>query len=295
MIIKLLNLKCYDYKYIAYPKGVYDSFVDITYIITITDSPRSKEIYEKLKKFNPTSTICIVYNKGYKKCNKILMKQNSGFDLSNAYFNIFYHSIKKNYNNIMILEDDFEFDYKLNNDPVVMNDLKTFFDQRIKESFMYNLGPFSQLCNPFVTSSLNHYKVLYATNTQGLIYTKKVRYESLRYFFTVSNQELMSFDGFICKYFTMYFYKYPLCYQLFPVTENSELWGNIFLRLIFKVTNLEKKAKPGYPLLFYSMIIVSYLFFIAFSIFLVILFGLILYVLITHKSPQFNYNIKWWR
>lgn len=285
MISKLLNLKCYEYKYIKYPSGVYDSFVDITYIITITGSQRSKDLYEKLKLFNPTSNICIVYNKGYKKCNKILMKQNSGFDLSNAYFNIFYHSIKKNYGNVMILEDDFEFDLKLNNDPTVINDMKTFFDNRKKESFMYNLGPFSQLCNPFITLSLNHYKVLYATNTHGLIYTKKVRYDSLRYFFTISNEELMSFDGFICKYFTMYFYKYPLCYQLFPVTENSELWGNIFLRTIFKITDLEKNVKPGYPIIFYIMAFISYLFFIAFALYLIVLISLVIYIMIYNDIP----------
>jgi hypothetical protein len=285
MISKLLSLDCYEYKYLTYPRGVYDSFVDITYIITMSGSERSKQITKKLERFHPTSKICIVYNKGYKKCNKFLMKQNSGFDLSHAYFNIFYQSLKKKEENIMILEDDFEFELKTNKDPKVIQDIQYFFQSHKNESFIYNLGAFSQLSFPFATPDLNHYRAIYSTNTQAVIYTRKVRYNAIHYFFTLSNPELISFDGFISKYFTIYFYKYPITYQLFPETENSKLWGNLLLRSLFKITNLEKEAKPGFPFLFYLLVLISYLFFIAFFILIVSLIILTLYTLIYNKKP----------
>ena len=55
----------------------------------------------------------IVYNKGYKNCKKILPKQMPLYDIIDANENAFEHSLQNNFNNILILEDDFIFSERL--------------------------------------------------------------------------------------------------------------------------------------------------------------------------------------
>jgi hypothetical protein len=200
------------------------------------------------------------------------MKQNSGFDLSNAYFQIFYYSIKKKEKHIIILEDDFDFDYELNTTPSIIKDIEDFFHKKEFDCFMYNLGPFPQFSFPFYDLSFKHYKAIYATNTQSLIYSNNMKYDILKNFITLNNPELISYDGFIIKYYANYFYRYPLCYQTFPQTENSGLWDNILLRTIFRISGIDKNPKPGFPILFYICVSISYIFFIAFFLLILFLF-----------------------
>ena len=63
----MINSHCYDFEIIKYKYGLLDSFVDATYILTMTDGKRRKNINEQLKKYIPTNKVFIVYNKGYKK------------------------------------------------------------------------------------------------------------------------------------------------------------------------------------------------------------------------------------
>jgi len=285
-IESFINTQCYEFDYISFNKsGVFDPFIDITYIITMKSSERYNTINKKLELLNPTSTIIVVNNFGYKKCKKILHKQNSAYDLTNAYLNVFYHSIKHGYKNILILEDDFEFDIVKMKNREIIHDLHTFFIKHKEEEFIYNIGTVPSFFN-IIPIDKNHYQGVKIGYSQSIIYSDKVRVKIL---IEGIRTEKEHFDHFITKHFTNYFYKTPLCYQVFRKTENSALWINGYLSLFFKIIGLDKKSKPGYEIYFYYSFINThihiFLFLILFSF---ILFNTI-YIMVEGKvwKPSF--------
>ena len=154
------NQHCYRFEYLSFIKSsvnsmsdelldnntIFDSFVYATYIITMEENGRVNNIRALLSKYIPTSNIYIVYNKGFKKCNKTLPQQITYYDLTDAYINIFIHSAEKKYNNILILEDDFIFDKKILNRNII-NEIKNFFEENKNKIFCFNLGPLPFLFN----------------------------------------------------------------------------------------------------------------------------------------------------
>ena len=169
-IDKKLNTHCYTFEKLEFNiAGVFDSFVDATYIMTMEGSQRTKEVYDKCKQFNPTSLIYIQHNKGFKKCNKILYEQKIPYDVINSYYSVFNHAHKNNYNNIMLLEDDFEFDTDVININMV-NDVKTFFLNNQNKIFYYNLGGLPVLLQyPFMIEN-SHYKMIQTFPSHCIIY-----------------------------------------------------------------------------------------------------------------------------
>ncbi len=129
------NSHCYTFEKREYNNGFLDSFVDATYILTMENSKRKDNYENQLKEFIPTKTIYIVHNKGYKKCNKILPKEIPPCDLIDANLNAMNHTLKNNYNNILILEDDFIFNKKIK-DPNIINEIKYFFNKKKMKSFI---------------------------------------------------------------------------------------------------------------------------------------------------------------
>ena len=86
--------------------------VDATYIIHLKGNGRYKNIKKQLKQYSLTKNIHIVINKGYKKYKKTNI-DSPAKDLIHAYMFCFEHA--KQYNNILILEDDFMIDPRLHN------------------------------------------------------------------------------------------------------------------------------------------------------------------------------------
>jgi len=99
--------KCYKYKTINYKYGVLDDSVDATYVIHLENNGRLDSVMEQINKYKPTKLIYIVFNKGYKNCKKQDFINSTVKDIIDANFNIFNHAKINNYNNILILEDDF--------------------------------------------------------------------------------------------------------------------------------------------------------------------------------------------
>jgi hypothetical protein len=247
------------------------------------DSNRHQIIYDKLNECNPTSNIIIVNNFGYKKCKKLLFKQNSGYDLTNAYMNIFYHSIKKNYGNILILEDDFEFDIEKMNNQMIINDLESFFIKRKEEEFIYNIGTVPSFFN-VIPIEKNHYRGYKTGYSQSIIYSDKIKAKIL---LNGVKTQLEHFDHFISKHFDNYFYKTPLCYQVFRKTENSDLWINPYLSTMFKITGLDTKSKPGYEIYFYYSFINTHIFIGLLSLLVLFIFVNIIYIMVKEKPYSF--------
>lgn len=277
----LINTQCYDFEYLNFNKcGQFDNFIDVTYVITMKDSERYNMVYKKLEVFNPTSTVIVLNNFGYKKCKKILHKQNSAFDLTNAYLNVFYHSIKNNYKNILILEDDFEFDMVKMKDMKIINDLRYFFNKHRGEEFIYNIGTVPSLFN-IIPVDTNHYRGFKIGYSQSIIYSNEIKVKVL---IQGLNTKIEHFDHFISKQFVNYFYKTPLCYQIFKKTENSSLWLNGYLSTIFKLIKLDEKSKPGYEIYFYYSFINTHIYIILCSILVIFIIFNVFYIMINNKS-----------
>jgi hypothetical protein len=238
---------CYNFYKINNNNGIFDSSVDATYIINLENNGRIDDINNELKKIQPTKTVYIVFNKGYKKCKKADYINTPPLDLVDAFINVFKHAEQQNYNNILILEDDFMFNDKIMNKDIItvnknINNIK-------KKEFIYFFG-----CLPLIQYpiSLNNYSLLTSIGTHSIVYSKEFRKKTLK----IDQQKIKDWDYYIgnCHVQKYNFYK-PIYFQLFPNTENSKYWDNSILFIIIKkliqIFKLDKKTDPGY-LYFYT-------------------------------------------
>jgi len=276
----MVNDHCFKYEEINYKKGIFDNFIDTTYIITMIDSSRYNNYKTQLDKYQPTKKLFILYNYGYKFCNKILKENIPPHDLIDAYFNILHHAKKNNFNNILILEDDFIFNPKIN-DKSIINDINSFFNKNIDKEICFNLGTIPILLYPNINIYDNIYKSPYCYTSHGILYNKNIQND------IINKQNLFQdknkhWDILLTTNYNIYFYKEPLCYQTFPETDNQKYWTNnlsgYITYNIIKILELDKKIQPGYKILYNS------LFFINYSIYILLL---IIFLYIIYKSKMY--------
>jgi len=259
----------YFFEEIKKKTGLLDRCLDATYIVHLEgNEERKSNIVKQMKLYNITKNTIILNNKGFKKCKKNLRAQNPVCDLVDCYIQIFKDAEEKNYNNILILEDDFIFNEKIK-DPKVINEISEFINAQSSENnnFIYLLGtvPYLQLPSLFQ----NHSKVFITTGTHSSIYSKQFRKNILTIKCpqdTINDWDL--YTNFHCPYTNRYIYKIPLCYQFFYETDNFNNWKS-FLNLkyllitIFKILNMDKNGEPGFSF-FYKFSKMIYLFIIIF-------------------------------
>jgi hypothetical protein len=263
---------CYRFEKKTYNSGLLDDTVDATYIIHLEGNGRLPNIENQLKQFQPSKTVYIVYNKGFKNCKKDLYLQTAAVDLTHAFVSVFKHAKIQEYQNILILEDDFFFSEEIKKIEV-RQDIKHFVLKKTekREEFMYYLG-----CIPFLQSpSLfqNHSRVFLSCGTHSAIYSKELRervlYEKLN---------IYDWDLYNNYYTKRYMYYKAICYQLFPDTENSKEWGKNFyntgslLSFVFKSVHLDQKVDPGYHYFYIFSKMQFFFYLILFSILFYLLF-----------------------
>jgi hypothetical protein len=280
------NLECYNFKKIIYTNGLLDDAVDATYIIHLEGNGRYEDILYQLSQFQPTKIVYIVFNKGYTKCQKNENIVLPAHDLVDAFLQIFKHSDKQNYGNILILEDDFIFSQKIKDISSRVNICK-FLNNHKNENFQYLLGCIPIIKMPY-TFDGNHFKNVISLGTHACIYSKINRTQLLKR----EQKYITDWDVYNNYYFRRYTYYEPLCYQLFPDTENSDNWGKdnyllyllgLAIKKIFKFFKLETKIEPGYSFFYlFSKII----FFVLLFIVLLIIYFIIYYVY------NFIYKVK---
>ena len=288
----MINSKCIIFEYKKYNNGIFNNFIDVTYIMTLNNNDRIKNIDEKLKNIIPTNNICFAKDNGFKKCNKILHEQNVAYDITDTFFNIINHSLENNYDNILILEDDFIFDNKIK-DIKIINEISLFIKKNENDIFYFNLGPLQFLFYPNINLFNNIYKCNTCVATHATIYPKKIRTEIMKY----KNTPIKLYDVFLTNKFKNYFYKYPLCYQIFPQTNNKVFWyqnnfiGNIIFNIsnkLYSIINIDKTPQPGYNIIYCASFIISYTIFI--SLIIIILY-IIYYIFFVQKIIK-NKKIK---
>jgi len=242
---------CYRFEKVTGENPLFRN-IDATYILHLENNGRIDPIRKGLSDYFPSTNTHIVFNKGYKTCKKNLPKQASPFDIVDANLTIFRDAQEKNYRNILVLEDDFVFHEKIRDHN---HHVDAFIHAKQDDEFLYFLGCLPGVVFPF---DLNHYRVLLGVGTHSVIYSRKYREALL----ITAQHDMDDWDMFQIRFRPLhrYMYRFPLCYQLFPETENSTMWGNgnfllsLFAKLmiqIFKWMNLHRAAEPGYSIFYF--------------------------------------------
>jgi len=238
---------CYTFKEYNYDTPIFNN-VDATYIIHLEGNGRLDNIESQLSKFHPTKKVYIVFNKGYKNSKKEDYIDSPSKDLIDAFYNIFQHSRENNYENILVLEDDFNFDDKIN-EQIHGENIDKFIHDKTHDNFIYYLGAIVYLQTCFAET---HNRLFLSTGTHSCIYSKKC----IDYFLDNVDKTLLQdwdiYTNFNCQRFKYYT---QLCYQTFPDTENSKSWHRgsyvlmilVFIqRSLFKLLKLDTYVQPGF-------------------------------------------------
>jgi hypothetical protein len=235
----------YKFEKIKFEKGIFDISIDATYIIHLTCNGRLESIRNQLNKYTPTKTCYILFNEGYKTNKKKIYVDNEDKDLRDCYYTIFHDAIEKNYNNILIHEDDFFYDDKILNNKY-NNDINNFLLEKKNEKIIYYLG-----CIPFLLNKFNskHNKVIFSAESHAIIYSRPIINEIIK----IDREKINClYDNFLNTNNLFknnkYTYIEPLCFQLHEITENSKNWlslnffldkniisNNIFLNALNKI------------------------------------------------------------
>ena len=271
-------MNCYIYKKIYLTNGLLNNCVDVTYILHLEDNGRYNDIINQLNIYHPTNIVYIVFNKGYKKCLKKNIN-NTVHDIVFTNIQVFKHALKNNYNNILVLEDDFIFNPKILEKKHI-NNVCNFINKLGNKKFCYLLGclPLFRIPYNYNTSILCGYIAQHSC-----IYSKELYKNLIKDYY--NNKIIYPIDLYltVCNNFNNYIYNIPLCYQLFPDTDNSNNWdkniyGNsniIFYNIVIiakkflNFLNLDKNVEPGYS--FFYIISIS-LFYLSIIIFFIIIY-----------------------
>ena len=281
------STQCYNFKKIKYNTGLLDDVVDATYIIHLEGNGRYDDIMNQLKIYHPTKEVYIVFNKGYKKCKKSEHIKLPAHDLVDAFLQVFKHAKNQNYDNILILEDDFIFTEKIMKESV-QQDIYIFLNNNKDKDYQYFLGCLPYLQLPCTLDS-KHFINICSGGTHAVIYTKKNRERLLN----VNQKDITDWDYYSFKNLRRYTYCEPLCYQLFPDTDNSNNWHKdnyIFhmmsklAKKIFNLFKLDTQIEPGYS--------VFYIFSKIFALTLIILLILFLVIIYKISITLFKRKIK---
>lgn len=287
------STQCYSFKKIKYNTGLLDGAVDATYIIHLEGNGRYDRVMKQLESYHPTKEVYIVFNKGYKKCKKDEHIKLPAHDLIDTFLHVFKHAKNQNYDNILILEDDFIFTEKIKKTST-QQDICSFLNEHKNEDYQYFLGCLPLLQLPCTLDS-KHYINIGSLGMHAVIYTKQNRERLLK----VNQKDITDWDYYSFTHSRRYVYCEPLCYQLFPDTENSKNWhkGNYILHIIalltkkgFNFIKLDTQIEPGYSIFYIFSKIFA---FILLFLILVIVYKIINRVIVKNKfKPKTNLKKK---
>jgi hypothetical protein len=163
-----------------------------------------------------------------------------------------------------------------------------FIKKKEKEPMIYMLG-----CLPFIQRPYDKYAnvLTCGIGTHACIYTSSVIEQTLQ----ENAKDIIDWDYYTFRTYTRYTHHEPLCYQLFPETENQNHWESFFglkyiLLYIINLLQLDKKPEPGYTF-FYNASKVLYA---LISIFVVLFSLLIVHIIYVYALKNYNIakNIK---
>ena len=228
-----MNKNSYKYEMIEIEKGMFDNYIDMVYILAIESN--KEHIMNKINIYKPHKKILVQYCINLNKLDKQL-------SINEAYYNVFLNSLKNNYKNIIIFEDDFTFDYNINQ--LVVDDIGKFI--KTNNYHIYHLGSLFHISIPSISMHLKSY---YITSSHGVIYNRDYVY------YYIKNYE----KGFKHKHWKLWlnmsiikhtYYK-PLCFQ--TMNKDKKIFGKVY-----ELFNLNKNHNPGYKIFNIISFIISF-------------------------------------
>ena len=165
------NKHCFKIETRNYNNSMFEASVDATYIIHLENNGRLPSINKQLEQYKPTNIVHIVFNQGFKKCNKDLGEQTPPYDLADTFIYILQDANEKDYNNILILEDDFIFTTEIYQKDHLKN-INNFVIKNKNEKLLYYLGCLSLLQIPY---NLHTNILLASLATHSIIYSAPAR------------------------------------------------------------------------------------------------------------------------
>lgn len=256
-----MNNHCYNFKKITFNNNFLYKNIDAVYVIHLIGNGRYDNIIKQLNYFKISKNNYILLNQGFKKCNKILNKQKSNADLVDCNLYILKDAYNKNYNNILILEDDFEFDEEIKNKKTIY-DINNFMNNNINNNIIYYIGCLPYIVLPY---NFNNYTILFSSATHSIIYNKK----TIEFILKQNKNLIYDWEVFTnLKLHRVMYYK-PLCYQLCIDSENFNTYDNFyifninisyywynFMRNMYKYFQLDKNFKSYKKFYFFSKIFI---------------------------------------
>ena len=249
------NLSRYDY--INFKKGHWDSFIDAIYVITLEKSKRQSNVYKQINKFKLCKRNIIQINKKYTESyNPELYKQNSSNHLLYNNIQIFKHAESNDFNNILILEDDFIFDDNIENN-IIKNKFEKFINKNKDFNLIYlgniplvfNIFNYSNLINVYINGQAH--SIIYSKNARNIIidnYNNKKR--------MWIDQHDIWYNFILNK---RYFYYKNICYQVQEETENKKLWSNCIFDIFIKLLEFDKYNIDNYNYFYIYIYILHYI------------------------------------
>ena len=213
------NEECYNYVTINETDNPVIPSSDVTIILMMEGSTRFKNDPFILSLSKKT---IIQYNKGYRNCVKDEEISSTTSDITHSYYTAFYYL--REYNNVIILEEDAEMYSKDLDDYALVNN---FIENEDFNVFTFGSSATFKKYKPDVYEG-GFYSLIGYTFAQAQMFTKKCRQDLYK---TIGGKR---FSGdidadYISKLDKIYSYKYPLIIQLFPATENKSNWGGTYV------------------------------------------------------------------
>jgi hypothetical protein len=116
----------------------------------------------------------------------------------------------------------------------------------------------------------------------------------IEYLINLDQTKIPDWDGLNFEIINKYTYYMPLCYQLFPETENSKNWGegyNFIFHYIaqtsfkfYKILNMDKTVEPGYSIFYMFSKLFSFFIFILLILLIIKLY--MLFIIPTSKKHK---------
>jgi len=249
----------YKIKEIYIENPIFDDIADCTYVILCCGKEplRLPNVMENIKLLNPTHTVKLIYNKGFKNCP---LSNTVAHDLVNIQSYVFRDAIKNKYKRILYLEDDFQLKEKIKEKDY--KNIINFIQQ--KNPDVYGLGncAFPTLISIFKA----HEKVLF--NFLGLahaiFYNRNYMYKCLEYYKENGENTMPDIVTKSIKNIEAYRYYKPLVYQTLPSTDNqknswNKTMGNFLSSIslfMIKLLKLDTRLEPGYTIIYFAPYII---------------------------------------
>jgi hypothetical protein len=270
--------ECYTFKHYKYTDGIFSKHIDATYILYVSGSTRMTSIMSQLEQYHPTDNVYILINKPFKYCKKNLIRDRVGYDIIDSNMHIFNHAKQNDYDNILVLEDDFIFSSEIKNTNHIDN-INSFLNEHKNTDFIYQLGS-----APIVSIPYNSYTyITFSLAAHANIYSRKSYMRHLNDYDNKmkSYTQLGGLDAYAVinnvTYWNVFMYYIPLCYQIYPITDSRSEWNSFETSIIISTLGIDKKPEPGTSILYFISKIL-------FPLLLILLFYIIKFIISYVKS-----------